>query len=212
MKYKRGTPANRRETLRKRISLFSFSFTERNVDWKKSSLNASLWAADVALWQGTPRPNEKAFGSWGSQNILFNFFLDQEGMICGMEECVFWHLKYSVCCCVIRHTNPDRLFPDVYFISVFKVNMIKSPFNNVIWTTFRGHFVPQNIIHNSERKIYLSFEASLRLKLASKEVCFYLTWDGSTLSPIHEWFLQSFTADKRNCRIISTLPVKKGGT
>ena len=104
------------------------------------------------------------------------FFWDQGWVICGMEECVFWHPKYIVCCCVIRHTNPDRLFPDVYFISVFKVNMIKSPFMYVIWTTFRGHFVPQNIVLKSERKIYLSFEASLRLKLASKEVCFYLTW------------------------------------
>ena len=198
--------------IEERLFTYPLFFLGRKQRLKKSSLNASLWAADVALWQGTPRPNEKAFGSWGSQNILFNFFLDQEGMICGMEECVFWHLKYSVCCCVIRHTNPDRLFPDVYFISMFKVNMIKSPFMYVIWTTFRGHFVPQNIVLKSERKIYLSFEASLRLKLASKEVCFYLTWDGSTLSPIHEWFLQSFTADKRNCRIISTLLVKKGGT
>ena len=69
MKYKRLTEANRRETLRKHYSplsfFFSFSSVKRNVDWRKSSLNASLWAADVALWHRRPRA-----GKWKSVSAV----------------------------------------------------------------------------------------------------------------------------------------------
>ena len=83
----------------------------------------------------------------------------------GWEECVIWHLKYSECPCVVKHTIPNNIwFPVMYFIDVCIIDTINchSRISCYNMTTFRGRFV---VSQNSLRNIHLKRQKDKNRKI-----------------------------------------------